>query len=54
MEAPADLRLSESGLMLAALAALTSSAREPALHTLLELGRLSGLSTLESALRPLL
>lgn len=54
VEAPADLRLRESELMLAALAALTTPARDPALRTLLELGRMSGLSTLESALRPLL
>ena len=54
LESSADLRLRESELALAALAALTTPARDAGLHALLELGRLSGLSTLDSALRPLL
>ncbi len=54
MESSADLRLRESELALAALAALTTPARDAGLRALLELGCLSVLSTLDGALRPLL
>ena len=54
IESPADLRLRESELVLAALAALTTPARDAGLHALLELGRMSGLSTVEAVLTPLL
>ena len=52
VEAPADLRLRESELMLVSLGALSSPARQTAFRTLVELGRWSGLSTIESSLRP--
>ncbi len=42
LESPADLRLHESELALAALAALTTPARDAGLHALLELGRRMG------------
>ena len=54
VESAADLRIRESELALAALAALTTPARDAGLHALLELGRVSGLSTLDGVLRPLL
>ena len=52
VESSADLRLRGSELALAALAALTTPARDVGLHALLELGRLSGLSTVDAALGP--